>query len=41
MPSYRYDRLSAQDNTFLVMETPNTHMHVAGFINCNTSRIIA
>ncbi len=29
-PSYRYDRLSAQDNSFLLSETPNTHMHVAG-----------
>ncbi|MCP5071236.1 MAG: wax ester/triacylglycerol synthase family O-acyltransferase [bacterium] len=30
MMSYRYDRLSAQDNSFLLAETPNTHMHVAG-----------
>jgi WS/DGAT/MGAT family acyltransferase len=30
MPSYRYDPLSAQDNSFLVGETPDTHMHVAG-----------
>ncbi len=30
MPSYRYDRLSAQDNSFLLSETANTHMHVAG-----------
>ena len=30
MASYGYDRLSAQDNTFLIAETPNTHMHVAG-----------
>ncbi|MBW2241165.1 MAG: wax ester/triacylglycerol synthase family O-acyltransferase [Deltaproteobacteria bacterium] len=30
MASYRYDRLSAQDNSFLLAETPNTHMHVAG-----------
>ena len=29
-PSYRYDRLSAQDNSFLLSETPDTHMHVAG-----------
>jgi WS/DGAT/MGAT family acyltransferase len=28
--SYKSDRLSAQDNTFLIAETPNTHMHVAG-----------
>ena len=30
MASYSYDRLSAQDNTFLIAESPNTHMHVAG-----------
>ncbi len=30
MPSYRYDRLSAQDNTFLVGETPTAHMHISG-----------
>ena len=30
MADYAYDRLSAQDNTFLIAETPNTHMHVAG-----------
>ncbi len=30
MPSYRYDRLSAQDNSFLLAENPHTHMHVAG-----------
>ena len=30
MASYRYDRLSAQDNTFLVGETPNAHMHISG-----------
>jgi len=29
MANYRYDRLSAQDNTFLLAENPNTHMHVA------------
>jgi hypothetical protein len=26
----RYERLSAQDNTFLVFETPNSHLHVCG-----------
>jgi WS/DGAT/MGAT family acyltransferase len=26
---YNYDRLSGQDNSFLVWETPNLHMHVA------------
>ncbi len=30
MASYRYDRLSAQDNTFLVGETPTAHMHISG-----------
>jgi WS/DGAT/MGAT family acyltransferase len=29
MPSYGYDRLSAQDNSFLLWETPYVHMHVA------------
>jgi WS/DGAT/MGAT family acyltransferase len=30
MASYSFERLSAQDNTFLLGETPNTPMHVAG-----------
>jgi WS/DGAT/MGAT family acyltransferase len=29
MPSYGYDRLSAQDNSFLLWETPNVPMHVS------------
>jgi len=29
MARYAYERLSAQDNTFLLLETPNVHMHVA------------
>jgi diacylglycerol O-acyltransferase / wax synthase len=29
MPRYGYDRLSAQDNSFLLFETPYVHMHVA------------
>jgi WS/DGAT/MGAT family acyltransferase len=29
MPRYAYDRLSAQDNMFLVAETANTPMHIA------------
>jgi len=29
MPSYSYDRLSAQDNSFLLFETPYVHMHVS------------
>ncbi len=29
MPRYAYERLSAQDNSFLLMERPNVHMHVA------------
>lgn len=28
--SYYYERLSSQDSSFLVFETPTTHMHVAG-----------
>jgi WS/DGAT/MGAT family acyltransferase len=29
MPAYSYERLSAQDNAFLLWETPNLHMHVS------------
>ncbi len=29
-PSYRYERLSAQDNTFLLGETETAHMHIGG-----------
>jgi WS/DGAT/MGAT family acyltransferase len=29
MPRYGYQRLSAQDNSFLIWETPYVHMHVA------------
>ena len=29
MPSYSYERLSAQDNSFLLFETNNLPMHVA------------
>ncbi len=29
MARYTYERLSAQDNSFLLMEQPNVHMHVA------------
>src|SRR5262245_40453528 len=29
MPRYSYERLSAQDNSFLLFETRNVHMHVA------------
>ena len=29
MSRYNYDRLSGQDTTFLLWETPNLHMHVA------------
>jgi diacylglycerol O-acyltransferase len=29
MANYNYDRLSGQDTTFLLWETPNLHMHVA------------
>ncbi len=29
MPSYTFERLSAQDNAFLLWETPNLHMHVS------------
>jgi len=30
MPSYAYERLSFLDNSFLIMEGPNSPMHVAG-----------
>ena len=30
MPDYAYERLSAQDNSFLLGETPSAHMHIAG-----------
>jgi len=30
VPTYAYERLSAQDSSFLVFEGPNTHMHVGG-----------
>ncbi len=30
MSSYRYERLSAQDATFLFGETPTSHMHIGG-----------
>jgi WS/DGAT/MGAT family acyltransferase len=30
MRSYAYDRLSFQDNTFLITESPTNHMHIAG-----------
>ena len=29
MARYTYERLSAQDNSFLMVESPKTHMHVA------------
>ncbi len=29
-PSYRYERLSAQDNSFLLGETETAHMHIGG-----------
>ena len=29
MPSYAYDRLSVVDNSFLAIESPTTHQHVA------------
>jgi len=30
MPRYAYERLSAQDASFLVAETPTVHMHITG-----------
>jgi WS/DGAT/MGAT family acyltransferase len=30
MPRYSYERLSAQDASFLVAETPTVHMHITG-----------
>ena len=32
MPRYNYDRLSAQDNSFLLMETRNLPMHVGSLL---------
>ena len=29
MPHYKYERLSAQDASFLLFETTNVHMHIA------------
>ncbi|MEN8161474.1 MAG: wax ester/triacylglycerol synthase family O-acyltransferase [Myxococcota bacterium] len=36
MASYSYDRLSAQDNSFLLWETPYLHMHVASTLILET-----
>lgn len=30
MTEYAYERLSAQDSSFLIFETPTTHMHLGG-----------
>jgi hypothetical protein len=35
MPKYAYDRLSAQDNSFLLMERGNVRMHVASTLVCD------
>ena len=35
MPRYAYDRLSAQDNSFLLMERGNVLMHVASTLVCD------
>ncbi len=32
MPSYSYDRLSVVDNSFLAIESPTTHQHVAAVL---------
>ena len=32
MASYAFERLSAQDSSFLVFEDPHTHMHVGGVV---------
>ena len=29
MPHYKYDRLSAQDATFLMFETADVYMHIS------------
>ena len=39
MPSYAYERLSFLDNSFLIMEGPNTPMHVAGTATYETSSL--
>ena len=35
MPKYAYDRLSAQDNSFLLLERGNVRMHVASTLVCD------
>ena len=35
MARYSYDRLTALDNSFLVLETPNAYMHVGSTIICD------
>jgi hypothetical protein len=35
MPKYAYDRLSAQDNNFLLWERGNVRMHIASTIVCD------
>src|SRR5687767_9049847 len=35
MPKYAYDRLSAQDNSFLLWERGNVRMHVASTLVCD------
>jgi diacylglycerol O-acyltransferase / wax synthase len=35
MPKYAYDRLSAQDNSFLLWERANVRMHVASTLVCD------
>jgi diacylglycerol O-acyltransferase len=36
MPKYAYDRLSAQDNSFLLMERGNVRMHIASTMVCDS-----
>jgi hypothetical protein len=35
MPKYAYDRLSAQDNNFLLWERGNVRMHIASTMVCD------
>ncbi len=40
MPRYAYDRLSAQDNNFLLFERGNVQMHVASTLVCDAGPLL-
>jgi diacylglycerol O-acyltransferase len=39
MPHYKYDRLSAQDSSFLLFETSNVHMHISATLIFEMGRL--